>query len=118
MIDRKVSEAIFSLGITEWYLKKEPINETEFLENFVKIVGEDSTGTAIQSTNSSDFGVTWQQINTEMQRLETLGYQKLRQAEYPPYSDYLDGVVKGNQAQIDAYIAACQAVKTKYPKPE
>ena len=23
-----------------------------------------------------------------------------------------------NQAQIDAYIAACQAVKTKYPKPE
>jgi len=26
--------------------------------------------------------------------------------------------VKGDQAQIDAYIAACQAVKTKYPKPE
>ena len=45
-------------------------------------------------------------------------YKSKRQAEYPPYSDYLDGVVKGNQAQIDAYIAACQAVKTKYPKPE
>jgi hypothetical protein len=45
-------------------------------------------------------------------------YIAKRQAEYPPYSDYLDGVVKGNQAQIDAYIAACQAVKTKYPKPE
>jgi hypothetical protein len=41
-----------------------------------------------------------------------------RKAAYPPFADYLDGVVKGNQAQIDAYIAACQAVKTKYPKPE
>ena len=45
-------------------------------------------------------------------------YIAKRQAEYPPITDYLDGVVKGNQAQIDAYIAACQAVKTKYPKPE
>jgi hypothetical protein len=45
-------------------------------------------------------------------------YIAKRAAEYPPYSDYLDGVVKGNQTQIDAYIAACQAVKTKYPKPE
>jgi len=45
-------------------------------------------------------------------------YIAKRQAEYPPYSDYLDGVVKGDQEQIDAYIAACQAVKTKYPKPE
>ena len=45
-------------------------------------------------------------------------YIAKRAREYPPYTDYLDGVVKGNQAQIDAYIAACQAVKTKYPKPE
>jgi len=45
-------------------------------------------------------------------------YIAKRAAEYPPITDYLDGVVKGDQAQIDAYIAACQAVKTKYPKPE
>ena len=44
-------------------------------------------------------------------------YQRKRAAEYPPMADYIDGVVKGNQAQIDAYIAACQAVKAKYPKP-
>ena len=50
--------------------------------------------------------------------IDAHAYIAKRQAEYPPYSDYLDGVVKGNQAQIDAYIAACQAVKTKYPKPE
>jgi len=43
-------------------------------------------------------------------------YQELRRAAYPPASDYLDGVVKGNQAQIDAYIATCLAVKAKYSK--
>jgi len=44
--------------------------------------------------------------------------QELRSKEYPPITDYLDGIVKSDQAQIDAYIAACQAVKLKYPKPE
>ena len=43
-------------------------------------------------------------------------YKAKRQAEYPPMTDYLDGVVKGNQAQINKYIADCQAVKAKYPK--
>lgn len=41
-----------------------------------------------------------------------------RAEEYPPMSDYLDGVVKGDQAQIQQYIDACLAVKAKYPKPE
>jgi hypothetical protein len=43
-------------------------------------------------------------------------YIAKRAAEYPPITDYIDGVVKGDQDQIDAYIAACQAVKAKYPK--
>lgn len=43
-------------------------------------------------------------------------YAELRAGEYPPITDYIDGVVKGDQAQIDAYIAACLAVKEKYPK--
>lgn len=44
-------------------------------------------------------------------------YQRLRAAEYPDFRDYLDGIVKGNQAQVQAYIDACLAVKAKYPKP-
>ena len=43
-------------------------------------------------------------------------YKYKRVAEYPPITDYLDGVVKGDQAQIDKYISDCLAVKTKYPK--
>lgn len=43
-------------------------------------------------------------------------YKSKRAAEYPDFRDYLDGIVKGDQAQIAAYVAACQAVKAKYPK--
>ena len=49
---------------------------------------------------------------------DSQAYARSRASEYPPITDYIDGVVKGDQAQIDAYIAACQAVKAKYPKPE
>jgi hypothetical protein len=44
-------------------------------------------------------------------------YKTSRQLEYPPISDYVDGIVKGDQAQVQAYIDACLAVKAKYPKP-
>lgn len=49
--------------------------------------------------------------------IDANAYKDKRAAEYPSFIEYLDGVVKGDQAQIDAYIAACQAVKAKYPKP-
>ena len=45
-----------------------------------------------------------------------LTYSHYRKMEYPPITDYIDGVVKGDQAQIQAYIDACLAVKAKYPK--
>ena len=43
-------------------------------------------------------------------------YQRDRLEEYPPIVDYLDGIVKNDQAQVDKYIADCLAVKEKYPK--
>jgi hypothetical protein len=60
-------------------------------------------------------------VDAEIVRLQAeydnLEYARLRAAEYPDMADYLDGVVKGDQEQVDAYIAACLAVKEKYPKP-
>lgn len=49
---------------------------------------------------------------------EAQAYARSRAAEYPPVTDYLDGIVKGDTAQVQAYIDACLAVKAKYPKPE
>lgn len=48
--------------------------------------------------------------------VEANAYKAKRAAEYPPVADYLDAVVKGDQAQIQKYIDDCLAVKAKYPK--
>lgn len=62
-----------------------------------------------------------QEVEAEIVRLQSeynnTEYQRLRAAEYPDFKDYLDGIVKGDQAQVQAYIDACLAVKAKYPKP-
>jgi hypothetical protein len=43
-----------------------------------------------------------------------------RQAEYPSLGEFADAFVKmqnGDSSQMEAYVAACMAVKAKYPKP-
>ena len=77
-------------------------------------------GNEVEWRNPSVAPVTEEQIHSELTRLQaeydSTQYQRDRAAEYPPITDYLDGIVKGDQAQIDKYIADCQAVKAKYPK--
>lgn len=43
-------------------------------------------------------------------------YVEKRASEYPPMEDYLDAIVKGDEAQKQVYIDQCLAVKAKYPK--
>lgn len=43
-------------------------------------------------------------------------YKAKRQAKYPPITDYIDGIVKGDTVQVQAYIDACLAVKQEFPK--
>jgi hypothetical protein len=61
-----------------------------------------------------------QEVTYDNNAVETLvaseAYKAKRAAEYPPMTDYLDGIVKGDNAQVQAYIDACNAVKNKYPK--
>ena len=43
-------------------------------------------------------------------------YARKRKAAYPDIYDYMDGIVKDDQTQINKYIADSQAVKARYPK--
>tara|TARA_R100000656_G_scaffold120964_1_gene95568 strand:+ start:177 stop:488 length:312 start_codon:yes stop_codon:yes gene_type:complete len=43
-------------------------------------------------------------------------YARKRKAAYPDIYDYMDGIVKDDQTQINKYIADCQAVKVRYKK--
>ena len=65
---------------------------------------------------------TLEEINAKIEELDaiskSLEYKELRAAAYPDFRDYLDGIVKGDQEQIDEYIKACNKVKFDYPKPE
>jgi hypothetical protein len=54
-------------------------------------------------------------IQVETDRVANLTYQEKRAAAYPPMQDYLDGIVKGDTAQVDQYISDCLAVKALYP---
>ena len=65
----------------------------------------------------SDSEVSVKISQKQQEEFDALSYQEKRQTEYPPSTDYLDGVVKGDQAQIQKYIDDCLAVKSKYPKP-
>jgi len=60
-----------------------------------------------------------QEIAAEVARLEseyaTKEYQRRRAAEYPSFADQFDLLYHGG---YDAWRAAIDEVKTKYPKPE
>ena len=64
--------------------------------------------------DGNEVAINWTQVNAWV---DPNAYKQQRELEYPDFKEYLDGIVKGDQAQIDKYIADCQAVKSKYPKP-
>ena len=64
-----IATALNELGIQEWVLRGEPTTEAEFNEMFRKVTGADSNGSAIESSNPSDFGVTWKQASDKKTEL-------------------------------------------------
>ena len=76
-----IANAIRSLGVTEWALRGEPTSEAEFNAMFSKVVGEDANGTAIESSNPADFGVTWTQVQAKIAELEAAEPMRLLRAE-------------------------------------
>lgn len=58
---------------------------------------------------------------TDASGLVKYEYRQLRAPEYPPVTDLADAIYwqqQGDDSKMIAYVAACEAVKEKYPKPE
>ena len=86
--------------------------------------------TAEFSVNAEDYEqITWlnstpvisrENIETKLNELkaeyDALDYARKRKEAYPDIYDYMDGIVKNDQTQIDKYIADSQAVKARYKK--
>ena len=45
-----------------------------------------------------------------------LPYQEKRRRAYPPIAEFVDAMVKQDEAQLESYRQKCFAVKNKYPK--
>ena len=63
------SRALHSLNITNWVCEGIPTTEEEFNNCFKKIVGTTEDGTAILSSDTKDFGVTWEQVKQRRDEL-------------------------------------------------
>ena len=81
---------------------------------------DDGNGAYIKEWNLDIAQPTESQLNaleTQANEVERLNLVKANRAnEYPDFKEYLDGIVKGDNAQIQKYINDCLAVKAKYPK--
>ncbi len=71
-----VSEALQELSITEWVLRGEPTKEDEFKEMFRKVTGADANGSAIESDDTSKWGVTWKQVSDKMTAIDAAAPMK------------------------------------------
>ena len=76
-----ISTALTSLGVTEWVLRGEPTNEEEFNSMFRKVTGADSNGSAIESADPKDWGVTFAQVAGEKTLLQSREPMRLLRIE-------------------------------------
>jgi len=82
-------------------------------------------GGVLEWMDSNQTEPTEAEIQAEIVRLQAdydaKQYQRDRQPEYPSLATFADAYYwaqKGDNTKMDEYVASCDAVKAKYPKPE
>ena len=87
----------------EWTLRGDSLENLEWLDKNIPCPTEEELEKAIEEVKKEE--IFYQ-------------YREKRLAEYPPFSEYLDAIVKNDDDQLQKYIDSCLKVKEKYPKPE
>ena len=106
-----VSDALSALGVTEWVLRGEPENADEFGAMFRKVTGADDNGSAIESDNSADWGVTWFTVNVKLQELIAAEPMKELRAERDRLIAATDWWASSDLTMTDAQTAYRQALR-------
>ena len=117
--DIKLTQAIRNLKAdTEFSWGGESPDNAENFKKIKWITYEN--GEAVINTINPHSELTWTKVKAEMDRsdaeYDAQDYARKRKKEYPDIYDYMDGIVKNDQAQIDKYIADAQDVKARHPK--
>lgn len=106
-----VAKALSELGIEEWVLRGEPTSEAEFNEMFRKVTGADAQGSAIESSNPSDFGVTWSQVSTKKAELVAAEPMRLLREERDRRLAETDWWATSDRTMTDAQTTYRQALR-------
>jgi len=106
----------YSVPVALKQVERPGINEGEVEHSwqgyllYVPFLSELELDAAIAELPAGDY-------SADKQAALTHAVQLARKAEYPPIEDYIDGVVKGDDAQVAEYKAKCLEVKKQHPMP-
>ena len=100
-----VSDALNALGVTEWVLRGEPTNAEEFASSFGKVVD------GVESDNSADGGVTWDEVNVKLQDLTAAEPMKFLRAERDRLIAETDWWASSDLTMTDAQTEYRQALR-------
>ena len=106
-----IAQALSELSVTEWVLRGEPTTEAEFNQMFRKVTGADANGSAIESANPSDWGVTWAQVKEKYDALEAGEPLKLLREERDRRIAQTDWWASSDLTMTDAQTAYRQALR-------
>ena len=77
-----IADAITALIPDEqWVLRGEPTTEDEFNSMYRRIIGEDDNGSAVESDNPHNWGVSWTTVSAKKAELDAAEPMKLLRAE-------------------------------------
>jgi len=106
-----VSDALHALGVNEWVLRGEPTNADEFGAMFRKVTGSTDDGTAIESDNAKDWGVSWAQVETKQSELTAAEPLKALRAERDRLIAVTDWWASSDLTMTSAQTAYRQALR-------
>ena len=106
-----IATALNKLQVTEWVLRGEPTSEAEFNEMFRKVTGSDANGSAIESDNPSDWGVTWAQVSAKKTELVNAEPMRLLREERDRKLAETDWWAMSDRTMTDAQTTYRQALR-------
>jgi hypothetical protein len=106
-----IGQALNALGVTEWVLRGTPENADEFGAMFRKVTGTTDDGSAIESDNAKDWGVTWAQVQTKQSELTAAEPLAALRAERDRLIAATDWWASSDLTMTDAQTAYRQALR-------
>ena len=106
-----IGQALSALGVKEWVLRGEPTSAEEFGSMFRKVTGADENGSAIESDNARDWGVTWAQVQTKQSELTAAEPLAALRAERDRLIAATDWWASSDLTMTDAQTAYRQALR-------